>query len=177
MKHTSCYKTVPLTLASEHQLMIAFHINSPSYSKASLHLPNVSTVPVDALKEEVAQAIKSKHPNTSEVHPAKSASSSGIAYSKGMIVAHGSVSGLPEFAEIMQMCVINEELFLIVEVLCGWYSGHYRAFELSLSPSRETKLVALSELNDNCPLADYLVGSSRMVTLKRHICIKGWLTI
>lgn len=75
------------------------------------------------------------------------------------------------------MCVINEELFLIVEVLCGWYSEHYTAFELSLSPSRETKLVALSELSDSCPLADYLVGSSRMVTLKSHICIKGWLTI
>lgn len=82
-------------------------------------------------------------------------------------------SGLPEFAEIIQMCVINEELFLIVKMLCGWYSAHYRAFELSSSPSREIKLVALSELTDTYPLADYIVGSSRMVTLKRHILIKG----
>lgn len=86
------------------------------------------------LIEEVDHAIRSKYPNTSEVHLAKNASSGGIAYSKGMIVAYGSASGLPEFAEIVQMCVIE---------LCGWYIEHYRAFELSLSPSRETKLVAL----------------------------------
>ena len=93
-----------------------------------------------------------------------------------MIVAHGSASGLPEFAEIIQMCIINEELFLIVKVLCGWYSAHYRAFELNLLPSREIKLVALSDLTDTYPLADYIGGSSRMVTLKRHIVLKGELT-
>ncbi len=156
--------------------MIAFHINSPSYGKSNVEVSTVSTVPVDVLRKEVAQAIISKYPNTSEVHLAKNASSSGIAYSNSMIVAYGSTSGLPEFAEIIQMCVINEELFLIVNVLCGWYSEHYRAFELSSSPSRETKLVALSELTDTYPLADYMVGSRRMVTLKRHIIIKGWLT-
>lgn len=63
--------------------------------------------PVDALKEKVAQAIRSKFPNTSEVHLAKNGSSSGIAHSKSMIVAYGSASGLPEFAEIIQMCVVK----------------------------------------------------------------------
>lgn len=91
-----------------------------------------------------------------------------------MIVAHGSVGGLPEFAEIIQMCVINEMLFLIVKVLCGWYTEHYRAFELSLSPSSEVKLLALSELTDPYPLASYRVGSSHMVTLKRQIIIRRW---
>lgn len=122
--------------------MIAFHINSPSYGKSSLDILNVSTVPVDVLREELAHAIRSKYPNTSEVHLAKNATSGGIPYSKGTIVAYGSASGLPEFAEIVQMCVVNE-LFLIVKVLCGLCIEHYRAFELSLSPSRQTKLVAL----------------------------------
>lgn len=173
VKHTSCFRNVPLTLASKHQFMIAFHINSLSYGKSTLDVSNVSTVPLDVLKEEVAQAIRSKYPNTNEVHLANNASSSGIAYSKGMIVAHGSTSGLPEFAEIIQMCVVNEELVLIVKVLCGWYNAHYRAFELSLSPSREIMLVALNELADTYPLADYIIGSNRMVTLKRHIVIRG----
>lgn len=175
VKHTRCFKNVPLTLALKHQMMIAFHINSPSYGTSSLDVSNVSTVPVDVLKEEVAEAIKLKCPGTSEVHLAKNASSSGIVYSNGMIVAYGSAGGLPEFAEIIQMCVINERLFFIVKVLCGWYCEHYRASELSLSPSREIKLVALSELADPYPLAWYMVGSSRMVTLKRHIIIKGRL--
>lgn len=109
--------------------MIAFDINSPSYGKSSLDVSNVSTVPVDLLKEEMARAIRSKYPNTCEVHLAKNASSSDIAYSKGMIVALGSAGGLPEFAEIILMCAINEKLFLILKGLCGLYSERYRAFE------------------------------------------------
>lgn len=114
VKHTSCFKNLPLTLASKHQLMIAFHLCSPSYGKSSIDVPHVSTLPVDVLKEEVAQAIRLKYPNTSEVQLTKKASSSAVAYSEGMIVAHGSTSGLPEFAEIIEMCVINQELLLIV---------------------------------------------------------------
>lgn len=173
VKHTSCFKNIPLTLASKHQLMIAFHINSSSYGKSSLDVSNVSTVPLDVLKEEVAQAVRTKYPNTSEVHLAKAALSNGIAYSKGMVVAYGSVGGLPEFAEIKHVCVISEKLFLIVQMLCGWYTEHYRAFELSSSPARELKLVAVTELSDSYPLADYMVGANRMVTLKRHILVKG----
>lgn len=175
VKHTSCYKNVPLTLASKHQLMISFHISSPSYGKCNLDAHHASPVPVDLLKEDVCQAIRSKHPGTCEVYLAKNVSVIGITYSEGMIVTHGSTSGLPEFTEIIQMCVINENLFLIVKVLCGWYNEHYRAFELSMSPSREIKLLALSELCDTYPLADYMIGPIRMVTLKRHIIIKGWL--
>lgn len=163
VKHTSCFETVALTLASKHQMMIAFHINSPSYGKSCLDVSTVSTVPVDVLKEEVAEAIKLKCPGTSEVHLAKNAASNA------MIVTHGSVGGLPQF----QLCVINEMLLLTVKVLCGWCTEHYRAFELSLSPSREVQLVALSELTDPYPLAPYTAGSSHR---KRQIIIKGWLT-
>lgn len=173
VKHTSCFKNVPLTLASKHQFMLAFHMNSPSYGKSTLDVSHVSTVPVNVLKEEVVQAFRSKFPSTSVVHLANKASNSGIHYNKGMIVTYGSVSGLTEFAEITQMCVENEELFLFLKLLCGWYNEHYRAFELSVSPARELKLVAITELCDPYPLADYFIGSSRMVTLKRHIHIKG----
>lgn len=75
--------------------MIAFHINSPSYGNSSLDIPNVSTFPVDVLNKEV---VRSKRPNVFQVHLAKNESNSAIAYSKGMIVAYGSTSGIPEFA-------------------------------------------------------------------------------
>ena len=134
---------------------------------------SVSTVPIDVVKDEMAQAIRQKYPDTFEVHLAKKASCFGIQYCKGMVVVHGSAYGLPEFAEIFQMCVINDKLFLFVNVLCGWYSDHYRAY--NPSPTKELKLLALDELTDDYPLSDYRVGTSRMVTLKRHILIKGWL--
>ncbi|XP_060782162.1 uncharacterized protein LOC132889550 isoform X1 [Neoarius graeffei] len=173
VKHTHCFKNVPLTLASKHQYMLGFHMNSPSYGKSTLDVPHVSTVPVSVLKEDVAQAFRAKFPSASVVHLAKKACSSGILYEKGMIVTYGSVSGLTEFAEIIQMCVENEQLLLFLKLLCGWYNGHYRAFELSVSPARELKLVTITDLCDPYPLADYFVGSSRMVALKRHILIKG----
>lgn len=86
-----------------------------------------------------------------------------------MIVAHGSTSGLPDFGEILQICIVQERLCFMVRRLYGWYREHFRAFELS--PARETVVVELGELADDYPLADYFVGPLRMVTLKRHIDI------
>lgn len=90
-----------------------------------------------------------------------------------MILAHRATGGLPEFSEIDQICILHDNVFYIVSELCGWYREHYRAFELSPSPTRTFTLVTLSELLDPYPLVDYVIGSVRMVTLKRHIVIKG----
>ncbi len=92
-----------------------------------------------------------------------------------MILSHRAVGGLPEFSETDQICILHESVFYIVKELCGWYREHYRAFELSPAPTRTLSLVTLSELLDTYPLADYKIGSARMVTLKRHIEIKGAL--
>lgn len=51
----------------------------------------------------------------------------------------------PEFAKITQICIIDQNLFVIVRVLCGWYIEHFRSFELSMCLTREVKLLALSE--------------------------------
>lgn len=49
---------------------------------------------------------------------------------------------------------------------------HFRAFELSVYPTRETVLIELGELADDYPLADYFVGPLRLVTLKRYVHIR-----
>ena len=36
IRHTSCFKNVPLSLASKHQLMIAYHLSSPCLNKSDL---------------------------------------------------------------------------------------------------------------------------------------------
>lgn len=137
--------------------------------KNPLQVTNVSTVPVDVLKEEMAQTIAQKFPGTSEVHLAKCVSSKGVTFRNGMIVAHGCTGGLPDFGEIVQICIVQESLCFIVRRLSGWYREHFRAFELTACPSRETVLIELGELADEYPLADYFVGPLRLVTLKRHI--------
>lgn len=175
IRHTNCFKNVPLSLASKHQMMIAYHLSSPCLGKSDLEVSAVFTLPVDLLKEEVAHIIRQKFSDTHEVQLAQCVTTKGIAYRKGMILAHRATGGLPEFCEIDQICIIHDSIFFIVKELCGWYREHYRAFELSPAPTRIFSFVAFSELLDSYPLADYKIGSARMVTLKRHIVIKGVL--
>lgn len=130
-------------------------------------------MPVDVLNKEVVLALRQKYPDISQVNLAKSVTARGINYHNGMIVACGSTSGMPEFAEVLQMCVRGDELSFIVRLLCAWYQDHFRAFELTSSPGKEVALVHLEELADFYPLVAYTVGSKRLVTLKRHIVVKG----
>lgn len=85
-----------------------------------------------------------------------------------MIIVHGFVGGLPDFAEIVQMCVLKDGLTFIVKKLSSWYREHYRFSELDPSP-RDVSVIELSQLVDRYPLCDYKVGTLRMVTLKRYI--------
>ncbi len=89
-----------------------------------------------------------------------------------MIIVHGVVGGLPDFAEIVQMCVLTDGLAFIVKKLSSWYREHYRSFELDPSP-RDVSVIELSQLVDHYPLCDYKVGTLRMVTLKRYIHSSG----
>lgn len=129
----------------------------------------MSTVPVAVLKQEMAQTIEQKFPGTTEVHLTKCVSSKGVQLKNGMMVAHGSTSGLPDFGEVLQICIVQEKLCFMLKRLSGWYREHFRAFELCACATRETVLIELGELADYYPLADYLVGHLRMVTLKRYI--------
>lgn len=99
----------------------------------------------------------------------KSVLTNGVRFRKGMIVTHGCTSWLPEFRQIDHIFIIRDRLVFAVKRLSGLYSEHYRAFEVMASPTNETDLIECSNLADGYPLADYNVGSLRMVVLKRHI--------
>ncbi len=85
-----------------------------------------------------------------------------------MIIVHGTISGLPDFAEIVQICVLKDGIAFIAKKLGSWYNEHYRSFELEPHP-RDVSFIELGELADRYPLCDYKVGAIRMVTLKRYI--------
>lgn len=81
--------------------MIAYHLSSPSLNKSDLEVSAVSTLPVD--REEIAQVIRQKFPDTSEVQLAKCVTTKGITYRQGMILANRATGGFPEFSEIGQI--------------------------------------------------------------------------
>lgn len=86
-----------------------------------------------------------------------------------MILARGSLAGLPKFVEIIQICIFQDKLSFICKKLCCWYREHFRAFEVNGSHMRELVFVEYGELLDDYPLVCYLVGAVQMLTLKRYI--------
>lgn len=95
--------------------MIGYHLSSPNIDKPVRDVSSVSTVSLDFLKEELAQAFKLKYPDVSDIHIGKHVWSKGINYRTGMVVVHGSEGGLSEFGEIHPICILDQRLFFCVE--------------------------------------------------------------
>lgn len=94
--------------------------------KPLLEVSNVSTLYVDVLKEEIAQAIPLKHPTVDNVCLAKNVTYNGFNYRPGMILAHGSLAGIPEFTEIIHVLVLKDLFFHCSEAECvalGTFQG------------------------------------------------------
>lgn len=158
-----------LSLSERHQYQMAHHLHASSFSRPPLEVTNVSTVHIDVLNKDISNALRQKSSNVDTVCLTKSVAYNGLNYKCGMILIHGSLGGLPEFSEIIQMVILLDKLIFIVKKLSGWYIEHYRAFDLKTSPGKEVDLIEPQELHDAYPLADYKVGGMRLVTLKRHI--------
>ena len=144
-------------------------MHTSSFSKPPLEVTDVSTVHIDILDKDISNALRQKSPDMDNVCLAKSVAYNGLIYKCGMILIHGSLGGLPEFAEIIQMVILQDKLIFIVKKLSGWYMEHYRAYDLKTSPSKEVELGEPQELHDTCPLADYKIRGMRLVTLKRYV--------
>lgn len=173
VRHTNCFKNIPRSLATKHQFMLAYHTHASNFKKSSLEVTDVSVMPVDVLSEGLRSELHQRYPEVTEVHIAKHLSYSGICYSKGMLIVHGSVDGLPKFNEIIQLCIVKENLCFLVRGVCAWYREHYGGFELSASPTREVALIEVGDLEDPYPLVEYIVGGLRMVMLKKFVIVKG----
>ena len=171
VRHMRCFKYILLSLAVKHQFMLAYHLESTTVEKSILTVAAVSTVSVDILHQAVQKVLKQKNPDITLIQLTKNASVNGVNYREGMVVVHGSVGGLPEFAEVIQMFVVENNLSFIVKELSAWYREHFRAFELC--PTSQVSVIQLAALVDQYPLVDYRIGGRRMVTLKRFIHLEG----
>lgn len=169
VRHTRCFKNVLLSLAERHQFAMAHQLYICSIPKSPLQVTHGSSVPLDVLKEDIAFAIRQKYSDLDSVSLTQNASYNGFHYRNGMIVPHGSLAGMPEFAEIIQMVDVQNTLFFVIKKLAAWLWEHYRAYELKTCPTKEIKLIHPNEPSDPYPLVDYTVGGMRLITLKRYI--------
>lgn len=152
--------------------MIAYHLHSTRPPKPRVEVSKVSRVPLDVLKDDVVLPLLQMYPNMAEVNMAKSADCKGINYRRGMIVICRFTDGLPEFGDIIRICVLEETLSFIVRSFSAWLREHYRAFELQSCPNGKMSLIKHDELAEKYPLHDYFVGHIRLVTFKRYPYIK-----
>lgn len=163
------FKNVLLSLSEKHQYQTAHHLYTCTFPRHQLEVSDVSAVHIDVLDKGISNGLRDKFLNVDTMHLANNVTHNGLNYKRGMILIHGSVGGLPDFCEIIQMVTMEQRLIFIVKRLSGWYIEHYRAYKLETSPVKEVDLIEPQELQDIYPLADYRVGGMRLVTLKRYV--------
>nr|XP_054600874.1 uncharacterized protein LOC129164486 isoform X2 [Nothobranchius furzeri]XP_054600875.1 uncharacterized protein LOC129164486 isoform X2 [Nothobranchius furzeri] len=169
VRHTGNFKNVLLSMATKHQLMMSHYLHSTTIEPA-LGVVRVKSVPLDVLHLDIQASIKHLYPSHDQVQLADTVTYQGTRYTQGMIVAYGSTAGLPDFAEIIQITIFAERVHFILRTLVSWFDEHYRGYYLERTD--HTILIEQQSLSDICPLSAYVVEGKRMVTLKRHICLR-----
>ena len=167
VRHTNSFRNILLSLATKHQLVMAYQSQNCSFSKPDLSVSHVSLVPLDLLNTGMQEAILIKFPNQTSVQLANSVSCHGTKYCAGMVLAHGCTAGLTDFVQIHQIVIVENVVGFMVKTRVAWYDEHMGLFQLE-KPGHP-KFLLQSELNDTVPLAAYNVEGKCMVTLKRHI--------
>lgn len=161
VRHTHSFRNILLSLAVKHQLMVAYHLHASKIVQPSLQVTKLSTVDLSVLREDIKNALETKFPGESCVQMANTVCYSGTSYSTGMILAHGSTGGLPDFVEFIQI-VANGKVGFIVKCLNAWYIEHLRSYQFE--NTRSVKVIEPSELSDIFPMAAYIVAGKHMVT-------------
>lgn len=133
----------------------------------SLQVTKLSTVDLTVLREDIKKALEAKFPGDLAVQMANTVRYSGTSCSTGMILAHGSTGGLPDFVELILIVVVNGKIGFIVKCLYAWCIEHLRSY--NLENARSVKVIEPGELSDIVPMAAYTVAGKRMVTQKRYI--------
>lgn len=100
-------------MSEQHQFQMAHHIYTCSFQRRPVEVSHVTTLPVDLLKEDIVTAVKHKYPDLEHVCLAKSVVHNGHNYRIGMIAAHGSLAGLPEFVEFSSKILMTSLLVLL----------------------------------------------------------------
>lgn len=170
VRHTNCFRNILLSLAVKHQFMLAYHLHGTDVLKPAISVSNMSTLPVDVLKENIQEAVLKRFPGETYIQVAKTVTCHGTTYSVGMILPYGSTGGLLDFVELNLILIVHGQPVFAVKCLHSWYSEHLRAFELE--STRQVTVCEQLELTDSYPLAAYAVEQKRFVTLKRHIPIQ-----
>lgn len=163
------FKNILLTLATKHQLTLAYCLDQPSLFKPDLEVGHVAFVSVDTLEHSMKQAIEDKFANITTVSLASHASLHGTKYAEGMFLSVGHTSGMPDFAKLVKILIVSNRVSFIIEPYIAWPIEHLRCYELEKSLAPELKVVEPHELNGHHPLNPYMRAGKLMVVPKTNL--------
>ncbi|XP_065099819.1 uncharacterized protein [Paramisgurnus dabryanus] len=142
---TQNFKNVLKTLANRHQLMMAFHLNAPSFFKPQVQATSVTSVQVATLPQVAKDFIKSKT-DSQNIYNTSVVSVHGTDYANGMFVSVGQAGGLPNFCRIERILLVNNSVSFLCRSYECWYIEHLRSFKLTSLDNFSVH--ELSDLND-----------------------------
>jgi len=173
VNESHCFKSILTTLAEKHQLLVAYHLSSPTYFTPDLVIPDTTPVGTEILSSDYKEAVASVAPDVEEVSFLSFATVSATKYSKGMVVVTGFNSGLPKLAEIANIALISGKVYLFVIDTSTWYAEHIRGY--LYEPNDNLQLIELSQLHDFYPLVPYTYDNMKCIMLKHFICIPWYV--
>lgn len=164
---THNFKNVLVTLASKHQLMVAYHLDSHLFSHG-IHVESVKVVQAASLDASWKRALERRFSHLESVSLSSNVQVDGIRYREGMIISTGQCGGLPEFYRIHRILVAEVLGFLCIK-LPSWYIEHLRSYELDETSYAETDILTFDDLNDFYPLIAYSVRGKLLVSPKKFL--------
>jgi len=163
------FKNVALTLAVQHQRMMAYYLDSSSFFRPPIEISKVKSALVTSFPDHIQQVFHQMAPQLKTVLIASSVTADGVEYHADMVISAGSLSGLPEFKVISQIVAVNSEVLFVCKPMSAWYIEHIRSYELCSSHVTSLCVIRMSELNEVFPLSCYIVKGRMVVTPKRYI--------
>ncbi|TKS90290.1 hypothetical protein D9C73_024421 [Collichthys lucidus] len=131
-----------------------------SHRKQTSH---VSSVLVSGLPD-VAKAYVEQMTDSSMIYSTSVVSVDETDYGVEMFVTVGQEGGLPQFSEIEQILLVDNQIVFLCKRHTSYYIEHLRSYELS--PGNLT-VHLLKELNDTLPLSAYRADGKLLLTPKR----------
>ena len=129
--------------------MIAYQLHDLNGKKPAVSVSKMSRVPLEVVNENIQEFLSQKSPKEAVVHLTNKAEFQGTSYSIGMMLVYGSTGGLPDFAEILQIIIVQDNLVFLVKLQSAWYSEYFRCFKLESTST--VKVVEQSQLRHIIP--------------------------
>jgi len=147
-------KNILKTLATRHQFVQAYHLSDSSFFKPKIQIASDGSAPVYSLPSNVqSELFRVVGHHVGAVPSAKSVTLKGLVYKCGLFVSYGSTSGLPDFAVIEDIFIVNSDVYFLLRTGLCHFHEHYRAYEVDVGDTFH--LAHCYSLSDYYPLPAY----------------------